>query len=272
MSTNKSYGAVVALVTDVDDPDTLGRVKLRYPWLPTEETRSDWVPIVRPMAGKNRGFHFQPEVDDEAIVVFRHGDFNHPLILGFLHNNVDLPPNNDIDVHVRRLRSVAGHTFELDDRDGKESLRLRTHDGHQLEMRDPEAFVEIATVGGQKVRLQDDAARIVLTTSSGTTLTLDDSPSQIELKTVAGVSITISDSGGVSVSAPTGPVSVKSLTAEVQSSASATLKAPSMTLQGAMVTVDAAMATFSGVVNCQTLIANAGVVSPSYTPGAGNIW
>jgi hypothetical protein len=35
--------------------------------------------------------------------------------------------------------------------------------------------------------------------------------------------------------------------------------------------VDAAMATFSGVVQCQTLIATT-VVGTSYTPGAGNVW
>ncbi len=38
-----------------------------------------------------------------------------------------------------------------------------------------------------------------------------------------------------------------------------------------MVTVDAAISQFSGVVHCDTLITNS-VVSPSYTPGAGNIW
>lgn len=267
-----TYGLVVGLVTDVDDPDQLGRIQLKFPWLPSDDTRSHWARIIRPMAGNDRGFFYQPEVDDEVMVAFEHGDFNHPLVLGFMHSNVDKPPNSDIDVHVRRLRSTAGHTFDLDDRDGKESVRLSTKAGHQLEMRDPEGFVEVVTAGGQKVRLQDDAAKIELSTKSGTKITMDDSPGQIELKTPTGVSVTISDSGGVSVSAPTGPVSVNSLTAEITSSASVTLKAPSMTLQGAMVNVDAAMAKFSGIVNCQMLIASSGVVSPSYTPGAGNIW
>jgi hypothetical protein len=36
--------------------------------------------------------------------------------------------------------------------------------------------------------------------------------------------------------------------------------------------VNAPTSTFSGVVNCQTLIASVGVVSPSYTPGVGNVW
>jgi uncharacterized protein involved in type VI secretion and phage assembly len=279
----RTYGVVIALVSDVDDPDQQGRIKLRFPWLPSDETRSGWVPIVRPLAGHDRGFHYQPEVDDEALVAFEHGDFNHPIVLGFLHNGVDLPPNTDIDVHVRRLRSVAGHTCELDDRDGKESVRLSTAGGHQVEMRDPQGYTEIVTAGGQNIRLQDKKtppapedgpppeARIEMTTKSGTAITVHDDPSKIELKTVAGVTVTISDTEGVTVSAPTAAVSVKSLTAEVQASASATIKAPTMTLKGAMVSVDAAMANFSGIVSCQTLIAKASVVSPAYTPGIGNI-
>jgi uncharacterized protein involved in type VI secretion and phage assembly len=39
-----------------------------------------------------------------------------------------------------------------------------------------------------------------------------------------------------------------------------------------LVNVDAAMSNFSGVVKCATLVATSGVVSPAYTPGAGNVW
>ena len=38
------------------------------------------------------------------------------------------------------------------------------------------------------------------------------------------------------------------------------------------VNVHAAVATFDGMVNCTTLNASVGVISPMYTPGAGNIW
>ena len=49
------------------------------------------------MAGKERGYWFMPEVDDEAIVAFEHGDFDHPFVVGFLHNGVDTPPDSGID-------------------------------------------------------------------------------------------------------------------------------------------------------------------------------
>ena len=147
------YGVVTALVTDVKDPDDMGRIKLSYPWLAADGTDSGWAPIVRPMAGNDRGFDYLPEVDDEALVAFEHGMVDHPMVLGFLHNGKDLPPHTGIDEHVRRLKSVSGHVFELDDRSGKESIRLHTPKGHQLELHDPNAAIELHTAGGHKVRL-----------------------------------------------------------------------------------------------------------------------
>jgi uncharacterized protein involved in type VI secretion and phage assembly len=269
---DRVYGVVTALVTDVKDPEEMGRIRLSYPWLAAEGTDSGWAPIVRPMAGKDRGFHYLPEVDDEALVAFEHGMVDHPMVIGFLHNGEDLPPHDGIDEHVRRLKSVSGHVLELDDRSGKESIRLHTPKGHQLELHDPNAAIELHTAGGHKVRLQDSPGRIQLATNGGTKVTLDDSPSQVELTTTTGVTITISDTGGVSVTAPTSSVTVTTgLGASVTAGTSADVTAPAMTLSAAMLSVNAAMATFSGVLQCQTLISTS-VVSSSYTPGVGNIW
>jgi hypothetical protein len=51
----------------------------------------------------------------------------------------------------------------------------------------------------------------------------------------------------------------------VQANASCDITAP-------VLNVHAGTANFDGLINCTTLIASASVVSPSYTPGAGNIW
>jgi hypothetical protein len=255
---------VIALVVDVEDPEQLGRIKVKFPWLAADGTTTAWAPIVRPLAGSDRGFYYTPEVDDEAVVAFQFGDFNHPIVLGFLHNGVDKPPTTGIDTNVRRLRTVSGHQLEFDDRSDSESVRLTSRSGHQLELHDDSGYVEVRTTGGQKIRMDDMPGRIELSTPGGTTVTMDDVPSSIRLTTAGGVTLTISDAGGVSVSAPAGAVSVSALTAEVSSTAGLSLKAP-------VVSVDAVMANFTGIVNCTTLITQS-VVSPLYTPGAGNIW
>ena len=259
------YGVVTALVVDVEDPTGAGRVKLRYPWLSEDPTDSGWAPIAKPMAGNDRGFHYLPEVDDEVLVAFEHGDVNHPMVLGFLHNGVDTPPDDGVDQHVRRLKSVAGHVFELDDRAGQESVRLHTANGHQVELHDPNSAIEVHTAGGNLVRLKDSAsATIEVATVSGSKITLDDVPSKMVLTTTSGVSIEISDLGGVTITSSVMPVSVNALSATVQATSALSLTAPALT-------VNTPIATFAGVVQCQTLIASA-VASATYTPGVGNLW
>jgi hypothetical protein len=266
-------GVVTALVTDVADPDAQGRIKLRFPWLAEEGADSGWAPIAAPMAGRDRGYYYLPEVDDEALVAFEHGDIDHPFVLGFLHNGVDLPPYHDIDEHVRRVKSVAGHILEFDDRSGRESVRLKSNSGHQLELHDQDGYAELHTAAGQKIRLEDQPGRITLSTVAGTTITLDDVPGKITLTTAGGTSVTIDDvPGEVAVQTSSGTsitAGVSGLT--VQSPSTVTINASTVDVNAAMVAVSSGMATFSGVVQCSTLIAQS-VVSASYTPGAGNIW
>ena len=80
-NSHRLYGVVVGLVTNNQDPDKLGRVKVRFPWL-GDSDESAWARLATPMAGKDRGLYFLPEVDDEVLVVFEHGDLRFPYILG----------------------------------------------------------------------------------------------------------------------------------------------------------------------------------------------
>src|SRR4051794_19466683 len=104
-------GVVIGIVKDLDDPLKEGRIRLQYPWM-SETELSGWAPIARGLAGKNRGFYFMPELEDEALVAFEQGCFDHPFVVGFLHNGVDLPPDDGIDAKVRRLKTVSGHVLE----------------------------------------------------------------------------------------------------------------------------------------------------------------
>jgi uncharacterized protein involved in type VI secretion and phage assembly len=94
--------------------------------------------------------------------------------------------------------------------------------------------ISIQTPGGQSITLQDGPASITITDSSGNSVTLG----------TAGISVT--------------------------SSAKVTINAAEVEINAGLLNVNASMSKFSGVVQCDTLIANS-VVSASYTPGAGNI-
>jgi uncharacterized protein involved in type VI secretion and phage assembly len=125
------YGLVVGIVTNNQDPDNLGRVKVRFPWLSDTE-ESQWARVAAPMAGNQRGVYFLPEVDDEVLVAFEQGDPRFPYVLGALWNGKDAPPatNSDGKNNVRIIQSRSGHVVKLNDEDGKETIEIIDKSGN----------------------------------------------------------------------------------------------------------------------------------------------
>lgn len=131
---NRFNGVVPAIVTNFRDPDNLGRIKVKYPWLMgvnNEPIESDWVRIAAPAAGKNRGFYYIPEVNDEVLIAFEHGDPNRPYMIGTLWNKSDPPPkptnqvNDGTNITQRIIKSRSGHVIILDDTSGQEQILIR---------------------------------------------------------------------------------------------------------------------------------------------------
>jgi len=122
---NRLYGVMIGVVTNNQDPEGMGRVKVQFPWL-SEVDESNWARIAAPMAGKERGMYFLPEVDDEVLVAFEHGDVRFPYILGALWNGQDLPPttNDDGKNNLRVIKSRSGHIIRLNDEDGQEKIEI----------------------------------------------------------------------------------------------------------------------------------------------------
>jgi len=125
-------GVALALVTQNQDPDGLGRVKLRYPWH-HDANESDWVRIAVPMAGSGRGSVFLPEIGDEVLVAFEREDMRFPYVLGALWNGVDKPPEDNAagKNDVRTIKTRKGHVLTFDD-GARGSIALRLNDGKQL--------------------------------------------------------------------------------------------------------------------------------------------
>ncbi|NEN99761.1 MAG: phage tail protein [Moorea sp. SIO3I7] len=122
---SRIYGVVVGVVTNNQDPEGLGRVKVKYPWL-SDEDESDWARIAVTMAGDKRGMYFLPEVNDEVLVAFEHGDVRFPYIIGALWNGEEKPPinNDDGENNVRMIKSRSGHIIRLNDKEGEETIEI----------------------------------------------------------------------------------------------------------------------------------------------------
>jgi hypothetical protein len=96
---------------------------------------------------------------------------------------------------------------------------------------------------------------VVLTTRGGHQLVLSDGGDEILIHHPAGSTVKLDASGGIEIGAPS---TVQIAASQVEVSAG-------------VVQLQAGMVDASGVLKCDTLIANS-VVASSYTPGAGNVW
>ncbi len=119
----------VAIVTDNQDPENMNRVKVKYPAY-SDNDSSYWARIATPSAGKERGFQFLPEVEDEVLIAFEQGDINQPYVIGSLWNGKDAPPQPASDAKDKRMiRSRSGHVIILDDTDGSEKIIIKDKTG-----------------------------------------------------------------------------------------------------------------------------------------------
>jgi phage protein D len=132
-------GLVIGIVTDNQDPDGWGRVKVKYPWLSAEHA-SNWARVVSAGGGKERGIEFLPEVNDEVLIGFEMGDIHHPYVIGGLWNGQDAPPrrNSEIiaagQINQRIIRSRTGHIIVLDDSDGSSGITIEDKNGNRIEL------------------------------------------------------------------------------------------------------------------------------------------
>lgn len=192
-------GVAVAIVRDNKDSSGLGRVKVSFPWH-SQPQQSYWARVVTPMAGKNRGIYFIPEVNDEVLVAFERGDMRFPYVVGSLWNGPDPAPQNNGDGKndVRVIHSRSDHKITIND--GSNPL------------------VQIELADGKRVTLDRNG---------------------IEIDDKQGNTITIQSSGGsVSVQAATS-LSLKAPQITIEASGTMTVKAGgTMTVQGSLVSIN----------------------------------
>jgi uncharacterized protein involved in type VI secretion and phage assembly len=115
---NVQYGLHYAVVCQNKDPDNLGRVKVRLPWLDHGDTdQTYWAQLLTPMEGNKFGWYALPDVDDMVVVMFIAGDICQPVIVGGVWSKPDQAPepNEDGKNNFRGYRSRCGHRLLFDD-------------------------------------------------------------------------------------------------------------------------------------------------------------
>ncbi len=185
---NRIPGVITGVVKSLDDPQGQGRIELEFRGLPDNQ-ESGWAPIAVPLAGKSRGMYFMPEVEDEVLVAFERGDFDHPYVVGYLWNGVDTPPETDPENRI--IFTPGKHTLRFEDKNKK--VILQSAGGHELVIDDDAKTLTLQTKGEHELVIDDDANTLTLQTKGGQSIKLDDQASSI---TLAGGNRQIEMSGG----------------------------------------------------------------------------
>jgi uncharacterized protein involved in type VI secretion and phage assembly len=194
-----SGGLVIGLVTNNQDPESLGRVRVKFSAL-GDDIESTWARMALPGAGPDAGMAFLPQVGDEVVVAFEHGDARRPIVLGALHNSIDKP-------HAKMAGDKDGGSLVVYGRKDAE-LNLQK----QLVIAAKEHMV-ITIDGGQ-----DGSGDYSLKTSD-----------KVEVK--AGSTITIEGTGAVTIKSSAGinvetngALKLKGATVDIQASATVNVK------------------------------------------------
>jgi uncharacterized protein involved in type VI secretion and phage assembly len=163
-------GVATAIVRDNKDDSGRGRVRVSFPWH-SQPDETFWARVATPMAGKTRDLNFTPEVGDEVVVAFDHGDLRSPFVVGSLWNTNDRPP----------AKSAAAAV----------PVQLQTSDGKTVTL--DKGGILIGDAHGNTISIEDGAGRIIIQASTSIALKAPqisiESSGSLELKSLATLTL-----------------------------------------------------------------------------------
>jgi phage protein D/phage baseplate assembly protein gpV len=232
------FGLVVGVVTDNNDPDSAGRVKVRYTGV-SGQVESPWARVVTLGAGPSRGAVFNPEINDEVLVGFEHGDTRRPVVIGGLFSTQNTLPTGSAyvaegQVNYRRIASRKNHIVEF--ADGAQPAQQHV-------------LLQLGTAA-HKLRLGADRFDIEVEQGKGLTIKAGSAKFDISSAgdvTIEGNNVTIKANAAVTVQGQTQATVKSEVQTVVQSSAEVQVKANAttsveatgpLTLKGAVVAIN----------------------------------
>jgi uncharacterized protein involved in type VI secretion and phage assembly len=152
---NKYWGKYRGLVVDRDDPERLGRLKLRVPSL-LADAATGWAWPAAPYAGADVGFFFVPKVGDLVWVEFAEGELEHPIWTGCAwakpQGQSEVPQEAQTSYPDRSvIKTASGQILIISDASGQEKITIRSKSGCEIEI-DPNGDRVTVRAGAVVVR------------------------------------------------------------------------------------------------------------------------
>lgn len=269
--------------------DKYSRVKVKFHWDRDEKkdaNSSCWLRVGTLWAGKQWGVIHIPRIGQEVIVAFQEGDPDQPIIIGSVYNAEQMPPyalpDNKTQSGIKSRSSMSGgaanfNEIRFEDKKGQEEVYAHAERNLTTMVENDESrdvgHDRTTTIGNdetktvkhdQTLTVQNNRTATVMvndkeTVGSSQTITIASSQS---ITIGASRSTTIAASDSLTVAATISITAGGGVT--ITSGGPVTITAPTISLTTPMLQV-------AGVVQCTSLIASVGVISPVYTPGVGNL-
>jgi phage protein D len=192
-----SASLVVGVVTNNNDPEQMGRVRVKYPSLSDSE-ESAWARVATPSTGNARGLLMLPQPNEEVIVGFEHGDTRRPIVVGSVFNGRDKPGT---DLYQNRDGSFALLSNEKIHQHSKKDFEIKSDQNMTVEITQDEKHTVKGsytheTTGTGKLKAQS------YTVEAGTTMTVKGASVTVEASaalTLKGATVDIQGSGPVNI-------------------------------------------------------------------------
>jgi uncharacterized protein involved in type VI secretion and phage assembly len=194
-----------AIVVANQDPDKMGRVKVTYPWMGSENSQvpSNWAFVCQPFASKEGGMVIIPEKGDEVVVFFEGGNMDTPIVIGTLYNSKAKPPaserSGDMNASgkntLRYFKTKAGHLLCFDDSDEDSGIFIQDKQKRKIEIQSKKEAILISDENSNQIKISKGTIEVktkdstvlleaeeVKVKAKGATLNLGDSSITAQLK------------------------------------------------------------------------------------------
>jgi uncharacterized protein involved in type VI secretion and phage assembly len=229
-------GIQVGIVTNISDPEQLGRVRVKLPSLLGNDVESAWARVSTFDAGNGRGATFLPEIDDEVLVGFEEGSLRRPVVLGSVFGGKNKQPElgrllGQGRVNTRRLTSRTGHALEMVDETGKEAVLLK-HGRKEMSIKLDEASNTL-TVEAKGGDLTFTNGQATITLANNGDITIEGT--SLKVKTRGNLSL---DAGASADLKAQGPLTAEGASTTVKGKGNATLEGGMTTIKGGTVLIN----------------------------------
>jgi type VI secretion system secreted protein VgrG len=121
-----------AIVMDNHDPKGLSRIQVQFPWQKTNNTKTPWIRVTTPYAGKGKGFHVLPEIGEEVMVDFEGGNAEKPVVIGTMFHGEGKSGHGGAGNYIKGFTTASGNKVEMNDE--KKTVTISDPSGNTVTM------------------------------------------------------------------------------------------------------------------------------------------